>query len=74
MNAIDPRGLPDATVVETTADHFARGRIHLTTVLDVTERGDLTITRVFVPVPEGVTVEDAERALAALREPKGGAA
>ena len=61
---IDTKALPDGTVVETVADHFPQK--HLTTALDVHERGDLTITRVFVPVPDGVTVEDAESALAAI--------
>ena len=66
MSGIDPGGLPVDTVVETRGEHFARDQVHLTTAKDVYQRGDLTILRAFVPVPAGVTVEDATRALDAL--------
>jgi hypothetical protein len=61
--SIDPTTLRRNTIVETTADHFANGRTCLTNVADVIIRGDLTILRAFVPVPDGMAIDDAERAL-----------
>ena len=61
--SIDPKTLPADCVAETTADHFA-GRAHyLTTAGDVVARGDLSVLRVFVPVPDGMTVDEATNAL-----------
>jgi hypothetical protein len=63
---IHPGNLPDAAIVETTADHFAKGRTYLTTMQDVRERGDLTVLRVLLPIPDGVSLADAVDALAAI--------
>lgn len=63
---IDPTTLPDAAIVETTADHFTAGGTHLTTMREVRIRGDLTVLRVLLPIPDGVTLLAAIGALASI--------
>jgi len=58
--SIDPITLPDGTVVIATA----RGGVSLGPMFARDTVGTDTITRVFVPVPEGMTYSDAEAALA----------
>jgi hypothetical protein len=53
---IDPTALPRNAVVEVEGGHV--WRLH--------ELHQQRIVRVFVPVPDGVTVENAEKALAAM--------
>ena len=58
--SIDPNTLPDGTVVIATA----RGGVSLGPMFARDTVGTDTITRVFVPVPEGMTYSDAVTALA----------
>ena len=69
--SIDPNTLPDGTAVETNdgilrfkdGEGYQDFRHHLGVVIPA-PWVDHTITRVYVPVPDGMTVEDAEAALA----------
>ena len=69
--SIDPNTLPDGTAVETSNGHlcFKDGKGYQN-YRDCLGDGspwpwrDRTITRVYIPAPEGMTVEDADAALA----------
>lgn len=67
---IDPKTLPEGTVVEVCdgvgmeTRFFADGGIRIDSEHKSWPLKDRWITRAFVPVPEGMSVEDAEKALA----------